>query len=328
MVSLKLKFKIETIVKLNKNSEDAHNINKLQELQARLGVKPSSAKNSLRASKSFNNQNDIESLPGFNTECSILSPEDKEELLNLAKNIDYLTLSSICQSLQNKQFYNQLKTQNGLEIIKQAYKEFLKIKTEFNSNNLNIINFQDNLVLTDECELYLYLKDILNLTELDSIEIFDLFKFNEFLSFTEQNFIILIYLLAAYECGKMEDFFQIFNEEIFIFISGEQKIINLSRLKEIGRLLKFNERTLSMTAFDLGMESSSLIDASKFKEYYLILSKTFDDSYKESNSGGSSTQTNFGTVNKSSQMTNSSGKSNIQQGKTNTGCMSKACNIL
>lgn len=309
MNSLKLKFKLEVLHKLNKYSiSEDFNTSKTFDGALKSKNKPSSAKQSVRSSKIISST-EFEGLPNFEKETSKMDLEEKDELTSYMKNMDYSSLCSIFSIIQNKLFYKKIKSKMGLEILKNYFKEILKMKTEINSNNY-FINFQDNLVLSDECELYYYFKDILNITELEVIEIYELFKFNEFFSFTEKTFIILIYLLAANECGSLEDYFQTVSDDLFIVLSGSEKVINLNRMKDIGRILGFNERVMSKISTGIGLEINSAIDSNKFKEFYTILAKQYDEHNKIQSSVMQIT-------------------TNKKQTKVNnTGCMSKACNIL
>lgn len=323
MTSLKLKFKIETLYKILKYSpideKSSSHSSKLTDCKQR--NKPSSAKQSVRGSKILSN--DYETLPGWEQEIEKLSLEDKDEVIDFMKSLDFSSLLSIFTILQNRQFYFKIKSKIGLDIIRTTFKELLKAKNEMNSLNStyyssDILNLQDSLFINNECELYYSLKEIINLSELDAMDLFDLFKFNEFFAITEQIFITLIYLLSACECGHLEDFFNIFSEDIFGFISGSEKFLSLTRLKEMGRILGFNEKVLFKAANDLSLELNSYVDSSKFKNFYTFLAKIHDEQFKS--------QMHFA---QSSQHVASQSKGKQEsKGKTTTGCMSKACNIL
>jgi hypothetical protein len=325
MASLKLKFKIETLYKINKFSQ-LDEINALyKNSDSRLKYKPSSAKHSVRNSKILTN--DYETLPGYEQETANLDPDDKEELLSYMKNLDYNTLHSIFTSIQNKQLYSKMKTKIGLEIIKSTYKEIIKSKLENcfmeEENNLQ---HQEFLTISDECELYYYFKDILNITEIEAIEIFELFKYNELFSFNEINFVVLVYILASYECANLEDFTKIFIDDLYNFISGNEAIVNLARLKDVARMLGINEKILSGITKELGMDMYTSIDQNKFKEFYTQLAKKHDSQIKNQSIKGQ------GVMNSAGQGIASAGgvgygmKKNQKTG--GTGCMSKACNIL
>ena len=126
-------------------------------------------------------------------------------------------------------------------------------------------------------------RDVFNFTELEAIEIFDLFKFNENFSFSEQCFVCLIYLFAASEYGYLEECFKLFNEEIFLLINGEENIISLNRLKDLGRLLGIREKLLRKASLDLKLEISSIVDIEKFKTFYLTVSSIHDQLTKQNN---------------------------------------------
>lgn len=306
MSSLKLKFKIEILAKILKTYtlEEFSYLSKAHESKSKL--KPHSAKNSekhsVRSSKIINT--DYENIPGFDQEMSKLQIEEKEEIQSLIKNYDFNTLTNIFTILISKKFYFKLRTKLGLDILKNIFYEILRNKSEDN------INLQDTIFINDECELFFCLKDFINITELDSMDLFDLFKFNDYFAFTEQSFILLIYLLSANECGNLEDYFNLFSEDIFTYISGGEKFVSINRVKDLGRILGFNERQLYKMANDLKIDIMTLLDYVKFKEFYSTSARTYDDQVKLMVQNVAISQS-------------SSGKKS-----TKVGCMSKACNIL
>lgn len=310
MTNIKLKFKIEILYKIIKqpNFDDLAQTSKF--LDSKSKSKQSSAKQSVRNSKVI--VNDYESLPGFDREINKLPIEEKDEILTLIKNLDFNTLFNIFSTINNKQFYNKLKTKIGLENVKNTFKEILRTKSEFNSFQEENLNLSEALFINDENELFIYLRSILNISELDAMDIFDIFKFNEFFALTEKSFILLIFLLSSYDCGKLEDFISIFNEDMFITLSGGENLINVSRLKEVGRILGFTEKQLMKTANDIGLDVIEVVDMQKFKEFYFRLSRIHDEQYRS------------GSNMKTQQSANSPNK-----GKTKgSGCISKQCNIL
>jgi len=184
-----------------------------------------------------------------------------------------------------------------------------------NSNSYE--STRDSIFINDECELFFYLNDILEISELDAMDIYDVFKFNEFFAITEKIFIILIFLLASFESGKLEDFFTIFPEEMFSCLSANERCISLSRLKEVGRILGFEETVMTKVTNDLNLEFNSLVDLNKFREFYINLAKLYDDNFKAQ----SNAMVHQGQ--------GSAGKGKVNDPKIKTsGCMNKACNIL
>jgi hypothetical protein len=288
-ISLKLRFKVELAAKLIRSSDDL-NSTKDSRNKSKTSLYKTSDKNSVRNSKI--QANDFESIPGYEAIIAKLSPEDRDELHALMKTYNTSTLNSIFNIFQSKKLYSRLKSKQGLELLRTAYKDACK-------------RFQDNQqYISDECELYLCLRDFIEMTELDCMDLFDLFKFNEFMAFTEQSFIILIYLLSSFECGYLTDFFNNFNDDLYNMIAGSETNINVSRLKEIGRLLGFNERMLAAHAKELNVEW--VVDKNQFKEYYCTLLRTTDEKVQ------------YNTL-------MSTKKNSMSQKGT---CMSKACNIL
>lgn len=205
----------------------------------------------------------------------------------------------------------------------------IKTKIEQNSNSNNSIgnsninnskisnsNFSEknsfaDFSINNEYDILLLLSEIFNLTELISIEIYDLFKFNEFSEINEEQIFILFFLIAAYENNNLEDFFEIFSEEIFEILSGKQKLINLNRLKKLGILLGFNYIKLNKYCRELDFCNEILIDFLKFKKFFVFLGKNYDNEF-----------------NKNFAFTNISKVQTKKKSSNDTDCFSKACNIL
>jgi len=305
MTTLKLKFKIEILNRILKYSTNEESFSSKYSDYKSKNYKQNSAKPSGRSVKIANS--DFETLPAFEQEISKLQLDEKDELTSIMKNIDFSILTNIFTILQNKLFYNKLKSKIALEIIRQIFKEIFKNKSETECTIQ-----QDQFLIYDECELFVSLKEILNIDDLDAMDLYDLFKFNEFSAVTEQHFIILIYLLASFECGNLEDFFQYFGDELFTFISGGENCINLSRLKDIGRILNIKENLLSKVSIDCNLDMNTLVDIEKFRFYHSILAKTFDNQFKV----------------QPYLITNLKGKMNNQDKIKSNGCMNKSCNIL
>jgi hypothetical protein len=281
-ITLKLKFKIELSSKLIKPEESKERNKSKSSIRT-------TDKNSMKQSKIIAS-NEFDSIPGYETIIAKLTPDDRDELNTCLKLYNQPTLSGVFVILQNKKLYSRLKSKLGLESIKNLYREAVK-KLE-------------TIYIIDECELFLCLKDYFEMSDLECMDLFDLFKFNEFFAFTEQCFVILVYLLVSHECGYLTDFFQNFGDELFLMLSAEESGINISRLKEVGRLLGVNERMLEAHAKELGFEY--MIEKSQFKEYYSTLLKAADE------------KTQYNTL-----MSNKKQMSN--PGAT---CYNKTCNIL
>jgi hypothetical protein len=307
MASLKLKFKIKILYDLS-----SLNITHLDDSSFTL----TKSKNSKSFSKLYQrkgepNLNDYEKLPGYEKESTLLNIEEKEDLLNFMKTINFSILSKIFALVNENKFYFKLKTKQGLEILKKIFEQILNYKTKMLYNDSDYGTMEESLMLSDECELYIFLQDYLFLTEFDAMDLYDLFKYNEFFAVTEQIFIMLILLLASYECGQLEDYIQTFSEEIFNCLSGNEKVVSLSRLKEVGRILGFEENVLSKLSTEMSLELNSLIDQEIFKKFYTSLGRVYDEHFKSEN------------------YLLESGRAKKTQDKAKTtGCMNKACNIL
>lgn len=212
---------------------------------------------------------DVESLASLDPEMNKLTQEEKDEFNIKIKNYENNYVSNIFNILQNRLFYNKLKNKHFLEILRKYY---------------NDIIVKENITeVSNECEFFMCFRDVFNFTELEALEIFDLFKFNENFSFSEQCFVCLIYLFAASEYGYLEECFKLFNEEIFLLINGEENIISLNRLKDLGRLLGIREKLLRKASLDLKLEISSIVDIEKFKTFYLTVSSIHDQLTKQNN---------------------------------------------
>jgi hypothetical protein len=307
MASLKLKFKIKIL-----NDLSSLNILNLED-SSFTSTKSKTVKTNpkINVRKGEPNLHDYESLPGYEKESTLLNFEEKEDLLNFMKTINFSILSKIFSIINENKFYLRLKTKQGLEIVRKLFEQILNHKTKMMNNESEYINMEESLMLSDECELYIFLQEFLFLSELDAMDLYDLFKYNEFFAVTEQNFLMLILLLASYECGQLEDYIQSFAQEIFNCLSGNEKVVSLSRLKEVGRVLGFDENVLSKLCTEMNLELNSLIDQEIFKKFYTSLGRVYDEHFKSEN------------------YLQESGRNKKSQDKAKTtGCMNKACNIL
>ncbi len=309
MMTLKLKFKIEILNRIIKYSAN-------DEIPSKNTSNSRTNKSSKQSGRTSNSKsyNDIESIPGYEQEISKVSYEEKEEINTLLKNIDFPIITNIFNILQTKQLYQKLKSKLSLEIIRQIFKDIIQKKSD--SACSDYLSSEDTLFINDECELYFSFKDIININEIDAMDLFDMFRFNEYSAFTEQNFIILIYLLAGFECGNFEDYMLLFNTDLFCFVAGGERFINLSRLKDFGRLFSISENVLLKTSISMNLDLNSLIDAEKFKQFYMFLSKSIDEQVKIL----------YGLY--SNQNTSKSKSHSSQDKVKSNGCMNKACNIL
>ena len=215
MPSFKLKFKIELLEKIQKNinnisynnhksyfeefqmikiSEHSvtnkHNNNNTFSLSSNnnhmLGSNstkskcPPHSKYSMRNSKIYTG--DIESLPGYENLINSLSSEEKENLINYLKSIDTSSLIQTFNLINSRKYYPKLKCKNALEIIRSIYN---KLVGKFKDDKDN------NYELNDGDELYICFKDIMNINDIDTSDIFSLFKYNDFYTFNTFYFISL-----------------------------------------------------------------------------------------------------------------------------------------
>jgi hypothetical protein len=210
--------------------------------------------------------NEPENLSVYDNEVNKLNQEDKEEYFTKLKNYESNLLTSMINIIQNRMFYNKLKNKVILELLRKYY---------------NDIILKENLPeISNENEFYLCFRDTFNISELEALEIYDLFKFNENFSFSEQSFVCLVFLFSASEYGQLEECFKLFGDEIFLLINGEENIMSLNRLKDFGRILGIKEKTLRKISVDLKLEISSIIDVDKFKLFYLQATSIHDDALK------------------------------------------------
>lgn len=250
----------------------------------------------------FNSPTNLEALPGFDKFIIPLSKTEREDIVAFLKNYDILTLFQIFTILDNSQIYQKLKSKSGLDAIKTVYNEVLsKFKNENKKNlllsdnypmvhkpltNSNICNSNDisgnSLIpikeLNDECEFYFCFKDLLNINELNSCDIFNLFKYNYFFTFGITQFVLLVYYFLAIEYKELEDFINTFGDEIFRKISADEKTITLSRMKILGSIAGITEKKLNDCALELNYELNTDIDVKKFKDFYLLLGKYLKNS--------------------------------------------------
>ena len=297
MSSFKLKFKIELLEKIQKNinnisynnhksyfeefqmikiSEHSvtnkHNNNNTFSLSSNnnhmLGSNstkskcPPHSKYSMRNSKIYTG--DIESLPGYENLINSLSSEEKENLINYLKSIDTSSLIQTFNLINSRKYYPKLKCKNALEIIRSIYN---KLVGKFKDDKDN------NYELNDGDELYICFKDIMNVNDIDTSDIFSLFKYNDFYTFNITHFILLVYLFAAYECDSMQDFLINFGDDFYKEISGNEAYITVSRLKKVGSLLGIKEKKMNLCLENCNFGMYTKIDYIKFKEFYSKVTK-------------------------------------------------------
>ena len=253
------------------------------------------SKYSVRNNKFFTG--DIDSLPGYSILTSDISQEEKEELLKYIKSLDNAnTLFQSFHLIYSKKFYSKIKCKNGTNIIINIFKELVrkckegnfsennKNESNNNLNNKNIIteNLNErirendiNLEIENEIELYMVLKNVMELNDIDAFEIFNIFKYNEQFSFTEKHFMYLFYLFSSFECNSLNDFITLFGDEIFEELSSNENIITVSRMRSIGEILNIPTKEINNTLQDLKIHLYTPIDQEKFMAYYLNLSKKY-----------------------------------------------------
>ena len=257
--------------------------------------KPS--KYSIRNTKLFTG--DIDNLPGYSILTSDISQEEKEELLRYIKSLDNTnTLFQSFHLIYSKKYYSRIKGKAGTNIIINIFKDLVrkykegnysennKNESHKNLNNKNIIteNINErnrdndiNLEVNNEIELYMVLKNVMELNDIDSYEIFNIFKYNEQFVFTEKHFMYLFYLLSSYECNSLNDFITLFGDEIFEEISSNEKFISVSRMRAIGEILNIPTKEMNNTLQELKFNLYTPINQEKFMAFYLNLSKKYSN---------------------------------------------------
>jgi len=337
MSSLKLKFKVEIISRLlvATKFEDTQNLLKFNNNNDKTikksvttfsskNDKPSQLKSKITSNNNINSANntnnnfnnnsnvanntnnsinktntnyqfDINNNQAYENELNKLPLEDQEDFISYIKGVDSNLLQLSLAIIESKQFFFRFRTKTGMEIVTEYFYDLIKNKDEKSDC------FTRNEFISNEFEFYYYFRDIMHISDFEAIEIFDLFKFNQNFSFNEQSFISLFYMMASLDSGALEEYFNLFSEDLFTLISGGEEVIILSRLKEVGRILNFNERLLLGTAQDLKYEINSILDMYKFKDYYVLVGKNYDDTFKkiyfqsnkEINNNSSNSNSNF-----------------------------------
>jgi hypothetical protein len=211
---------------------------------------------------------DVESLPNFEKLTKKIKLYEKENLINFLKTIDSPSLINTFNLINKKNYYLKLKSKIGLESIKNSFYSHIKI---FDISKEEII---------DENEMFFILKNILNVNEILTSEIFNLFKFNEFYSFNVKHFVLLIFLLIAFECDFLNDYFLNFSDEIFKEISNGQNFITVAKMKKLAEIIGISEKIINNCLDEFGYGIFNDINEKNFKEFYLKLAKTIS---KENN---------------------------------------------
>jgi len=274
MTTIKLKYKIEilqNLIKLNPSDFTIYQPKSLHEDKPKSNIKSIPHKPSFKSLAS----NNCESLPGYEKEINQISEFEKEEITNLIKSINFQNLATIFETLNRKHFYKKIKSNSGLDLIKNSFNEILNLKDV--KLNLETDNSKKYFIF-DECELFVTFSNIFNISDLNAMDLFDLFKYNQYFAITEQNFILIIYMFSAIQDGDFTDFMHLFYEDLFNFISGGENFISIGRLKQLSIILGLIEFEKSI--MKMNIELSGLIDISKFKELYLNLALLYDNLIK------------------------------------------------
>ena len=261
----------------------------------------------MRNSKFFTG--DIDNLPGYTTLTSDISLEEKEELLKYIKNCDNPNILFQSFNLINtKKYFNKIKCKNGTNIIINIFKDLVKKYKEGNflenkndkrnnilmpNNNKNVItenlnernnrNNEINLEIENEIELYMVLKNVMELNDINAFEIFNTFKYNESFTFTEKHFMYLFYLFASFECNCLNDFITLFGDEIFEELSSNEKQITVSRMRIFGELLNIPTKEMNEILSEMKFDLFTPINQEKFMAFYLNLSKKYSNQNSEGN---------------------------------------------
>ena len=270
------------------------------------------SKYTMRNSKFFTG--DIDNLPGYSILTADISLEEKEELLKYIKNCDNPNI--LFQSfhlIYSKKYFNKIKCKNGTNIIINIFKElvkkykegnFLENKNEKwnnvnipniinnNNNNKNVIteNLNEknvekeiNLFIENEIELYMVLKNVMELSDINAFEIFNIFKYNESFIFTEKHFMYLFYLLSSFECNCLNDFITLFGDEIFEELSANEKLITVSRMRSFAEILNISIKDMNDILQEMKLDLFTPINQEKFMKFYLNISKKYSNQNNEGN---------------------------------------------
>ena len=249
---------------------------------------------------------DIDNLPGYSSLTMDISLEEKEELLKYIKNCDNANI--LFQSfhlINTKKYFNKIKCKNGTNIIINIFKDLVKkykegyflenkksniIMPNTNKNviteNLNERNNRENeinLEIENEIELYMVLKNVMDLNDINAFEIFNIFKYNESFTFTEKHFMYLFYLFASFECNCLNDFITLFGDEIFEELSSNEKQITVSRMRIFGELLNIPTKDMNEILSEMKLDLFTPINQEKFMTFYLNISKKYCNQNPEVN---------------------------------------------
>ena len=263
------------------------------------------SKYTMRNSKFFTG--DIDNLPGYSILTADISLEEKEELLKYIKNCDNSNI--LFQSFHlifSKKYFNKIKCKNGTNIIINIFKDLVKKYKEGNFlenknkwNNLNIPNNNKNVItenlkeksvekeinlfIENEIELYMVLKNVMELNDMDALEIFNIFKYNESFIFTEKHFMYLFYLFSSFECNSLNDFITLFGDEIFEELSANEKYITVSRMRSFAEILNVPIKDMNDILQEMKIDLFTPINQEKFMKFYLNLSKKYSNQKNEGN---------------------------------------------
>ena len=257
------------------------------------------SKYTMRNSKFFTG--DIDNLPGYTILTSDISLEEKEELLKYIKNSDNPNI--LFQSfhlISSKKYFNKIKCKNGTSIIISIFKElvkkykegnFLEKKIDNKWSNINMPNNSKNVItenlnerkrdndinleIENEIELYMVLKNVMELSDINAFEIYNIFKYNESFTFTEKHFMYLFYLFASFECNCLNDFITLFGDEIFEELSSNEKYITVSRMRIFGEILNIPTKDMNDILQEMKLDLFTPINQEKFMNFYLNLSKKY-----------------------------------------------------
>ena len=238
---------------------------------------------------------EIETFPGYDAIFSQIPIEEKEPILSHLKTLEQSAVSYIFTVLSSKSLYSKLKCKSGFELIKTYYNDLLAKNKPENKVIINSSSTSTSVALNeinDECELYICLRDVFNMNDIDSCEIFNLFKYNEFYSFNITHFVMLVYLFLAFECNEIEDYIAFFGESLFKDISSSETFITVARMKAIGNVVGISEKDMNDVISGLNYAMNSEIDYMKFREFYTKLGKKLKHDSQQINN-----QTIFNNIN-------------------------------
>ena len=124
---------------------------------------------------------------------------------------------------------------------------------------------------------------MMELSDINAFEIFNIFKYNESFTFSEKHFMYLFYLFSSFECNCFNDFITLFGDEIFEELSSNEKFISVNRMRIFGELLNIPTKEMNDILQEMKLDLFTSINQEKFMEFYLRLGKKYSTNNNEGN---------------------------------------------